>query len=463
MSNHASPPTAVARKATDPLSLADQFLKTYYMDSTSGVPTIRYWQSRWYLYHDGRYAPAEYEALEVKLRGFINRVADADALSSGQSPVRAPNHLVTETLEQMKTLGVYVEGQGSLPLWLDGVSTPPGITFHLGDVLLSVDVATSTGDMLSHTPSFFSTNMLNARMNRSRRGCPKFLKFLDETFEGDQERIQRLQEWMGLLLVPDTSFQKMLICVGEGRNGKSVLLKVIEHILGPNNVSALDLEALSQRFGIAGTEGKLVNISADLSHTGKLDLGVLKKFIGGDSMMLEEKYKAARQFKPTARLVLATNTLPKLGDPTDATWRRIDVLPFDRQVPSNQVNRELDKELCEERDAIFEFMVDGLVRLRHKGTFTHSTRMASAATDYRRDNNPTQEYLRNHWQKKEGAEVSKDSLYQHYCVAMRADGEPPVTKAQLGQEIHRMFPATATRRASDGQRQYFYTNLAPQS
>jgi len=228
-------------------------------------------------------------------------------------------------------------------------------------------------------------------------------------------------------------------------------------------VSALDLEALSQRFGIAGTEGKLVNISADLSHTGKLDLGVLKKFIGGDSMMLEEKYKAARQFKPTARLVLATNTLPKLGDPTDAIWRRIDVLPFDRQVAVDQVNRDLDRELCEERDAIFQFMADGLVRLRQQGAFTHSARMESAATAYRRDNNPTQEYLRNHWKQEEGAEVPKDSLYQHYCLAMRAGGESLITKAQLGQEILRMFPATRTRRASEGTRSYFYTNLAPHS
>jgi P4 family phage/plasmid primase-like protien len=463
MSTHAYPPTAVARKATDPLSLAHQFLTTYFTDPKSGVPTIRYWQSRWYIYEDGRYVSAQHEALQIKLRNFVNDVADTEALSTGQTPVRTSGLLVTETLDQLKTLGTYVEGEGSLPLWLDGRTPPPGLTFHLADLLMHFDDATLDGDADSHTPSFFSINQLNARLGKVPKTCPRFHQFLAETFDNDQQRIDRLQEWMGLLLVPDTSFQKMLICVGEGRNGKSVLLSVIEHILGPNNVSALDLEALSQRFGIAATEGKLVNISADLSHTGKLDLGVLKKFIGGDTMTLEEKYKAPRSFKPTARLVLATNTLPKFGDSTDAIWRRIDVLPFERQVPIDQVNRALTHELCEEGDAIFQFMAEGLLRLRQQGHFTVSSKMEAAVSAYRRDNNPTQEYLRNHWMTAAGSEVLKDALYEEYCNAMHADGEHPISKAELGKEIVRVFPSTGSRRETGHQRPYYYTQLAPRS
>jgi P4 family phage/plasmid primase-like protien len=351
-----------------------------------------------------------------------------------------------------------VKGDGPLPRWL-GTATPPSLTtFHLSDVLLHF--GDGIADVTPHTPLLFSTNMLNARLGSAPTQCPRFLRFLEDTFEGDQQRIRRLQEWMGLLLVPDTSFQKMLVCVGEGRNGKSVLLSVIEYILGKNNVSAVDLEAFSQRFGLAGTEGKLVNISADLSHTGKLDLGVLKKYIGGDTMTLEEKYRHPRPFKPTARLVLATNSLPKLGDSTDAIWRRIDVLPFDRQVSPECVNRRLSAELCEEGDAIFRFMADGLVRLKQQGEFTYSKRMEEANIAYRRDNNPAQEYLRNHWMEQTGAEISRDELYAAYRGAMQADGEASITKAQLGQEVARVFPRTGKRRASEGSRSYYYTNLA---
>jgi hypothetical protein len=70
----------------------------------------------------------------------------------------------------------------------------------------------------------------------------------------------------------DTSLEKMLLVVGLGGNGKSVLLKILERTLGRENVSAVALEDFANEFRLAATVGKLVNIVPEIGDVAKLSL-----------------------------------------------------------------------------------------------------------------------------------------------------------------------------------------------
>ena len=74
----------------------------------------------------------------------------------------------------------------------------------------------------NHHKDFLSTIQLPVNYNPNAT-CERFLQFLDEIFDDDSERIAIIQEFPGLCLVPDTTFQKALIMVGEGAQRKEYL------------------------------------------------------------------------------------------------------------------------------------------------------------------------------------------------------------------------------------------------
>ncbi|MDP9317271.1 MAG: hypothetical protein M3R24_41520, partial [Chloroflexota bacterium] len=62
--------------------------------------------------------------------------------------------------------------------------------------------------------------------------CPLWLKFLDEVFPDDVALVRYLQRAIGYSLTGDTREQKLFVCYGKGRNGKSVLLNIVRKMMG---------------------------------------------------------------------------------------------------------------------------------------------------------------------------------------------------------------------------------------
>ena len=93
-----------------------------------------------------------------------------------------------------------------------------------------------TMDLEPHHPSYYSTVQVPVKYNPDAK-CPQFKRFLESVFDGDQERINLVQEIMGYVLTKERRLQKAFIFYGVGANGKSVLAEVIRHIAGPDNVS----------------------------------------------------------------------------------------------------------------------------------------------------------------------------------------------------------------------------------
>src|SRR5690606_28565051 len=68
---------------------------------------------------------------------------------------------------------------------------------------------------------------------------------------GDKEVRALLEEMIGYLLFRRNELRKAFILTGTGQNGKSTLLDMIKHFLGPDNYSSLALEELGHRFKTA--------------------------------------------------------------------------------------------------------------------------------------------------------------------------------------------------------------------
>ena len=153
--------------------------------------------------------------------------------------------------------------------------------------------------------------------------------------------MQFVLEWMGLCLVPDTSYEKFVVCVGEGGNGKSVLLKLMSELLGHENVYSAPIQRLGNRRALAELDGKLLLTSSEINENTVMDDGILKQIVSGDTVEAERKYEHPFTYKPVARIMLATNHLPKLRDVTHAFFRRLVMLRFNRNFTADEMDMSL--------------------------------------------------------------------------------------------------------------------------
>jgi putative DNA primase/helicase len=221
--------------------------------------------------------------------------------------------------------------------------------------------------------------------------CLQFLEFLNSVWQPDIDRGQKIrcyQQWLGYLLVPDPSMQKMLILKGEGANGKSVKMDITRHIVGEKNTTSAMLDRLRLPHVRATMENKLLNQSADLPKIGIVADGDMKALISGDAIEVSPKFKPSYTIKPYARLMVATNNLPNSRDTTEGYFRRIIILEFNRQFSEQERDPRLFASLVAETPGIIAWAVQGLYDLREQGSFTIPDSSAIAVQRYREDISP---------------------------------------------------------------------------
>jgi P4 family phage/plasmid primase-like protien len=325
------------------------------------------------------------------------------------------------------------------PSWIDNL-TREGDYITLSNGILDVNekILESKDFLLPHTPDFFNRVLLPYGYDPKAQ-CDNWERFLEEVLPDIESRVL-LQEWFGYCLVHDTSQHTFLLLTGDGANGKSVVCEMLTSVLGKDNVSSISLEMFEQKYSLSATLGKLANIVAEVGEIDKTAEGFLKAFVGADLMPFEEKYKPVYTAKPTARLVFATNTLPRFVDRSNGIWRRMIIIPFDVTIPEDRQNRKLASELKQELPGILNWSLNGLKRLRIRGCFKEPGRSAEFKRQYQQDMNPAKGFFEDYCCEDDNGELEFENLYQEFTEYCRTNGQRPLNAANFGKEIMRAFP-----------------------
>lgn len=295
---------------------------------------------------------------------------------------------------------------------------------------------TDSYGLIPHSPEHWLRNRVKTRWEQTAQS-DRWLQFLDELFTGDNDKpdkIAFLQQWFGYCLVPDTSQQKFLWLVGSGGNGKSVVLTLLEALVGDENVTHAHLEQLGNKFVRVELENKLLNVSPEIGAKAKISDSYLKQIVGGDKVQAERKFKDSFSFRPYARLVAATNHLPKLKDLTEGFARRAIILTFNRTFSQGVQNPRLVEELRGELPGIFAWAVAGLQELRRQGHFTIPASSVTALEQYRTESDPEKMFANARLEFSERGTASPD-LYAHYVNWTKAYGLPAKDRISFGKRL----------------------------
>ena len=442
----------------DPHRLARAYLRRWTEQEQS---LIRRYQRQWWRYEDGLYRAMSEEETRADatraIKSFIDRWASNSP--SVKTLPRVTGRLVQDTLSVLVSETLLPDDR-SQPFWLHSDSRSP-MCVSMGNGIVDFErLLRGQQGLEPHTPLWFSPVKLPYSFEPSAT-CVRWLSFLDEVLESDEERITLLQEWCGYCLSPDTSHEKFLILVGDGANGKSVSLNTLNSLVGEANASHVPLDALGRNFLMVATLGKAVNSVSEMGETDSFAEHMLKEFLtANQSMQFERKHAQPFSARPSARLVFSTNTLPHFKDKTDGIWRRLMVLPFRVTIPLERRDLRLSDKLKEELPGIFNWAMEGLRRLRNQGRVTEPALSRLAIEDLRGKSDPARVFLIEAMVEDPSGEVSAEELSEvasRWC-ADRGYGEP--SGADLGRALSQLFPRVKRKRAgSDGNRWLVYQGV----
>jgi putative DNA primase/helicase len=315
-----------------------------------------------------------------------------------------------------------------------------------------------TGDLRDADPADLITRGTDVDYNPDAT-CARWERFLHEIFNDDHDLIAFVHRLVGYCLTGDTREHLLAVLHGAGCNGKSTLLEILKALLGDlATTSAFDTFARARgdrgpRNDLARLRGARLVTGAESGEGRRLDEATVKEITGGDTIAARFLFGEHFEFRPTFKLLLVTNHLPRVDGDDDAIWRRLRLVPFEQSFEGRE-DRDLSATLHAELPGILAWAVRGCLAWQ-----THGLGQAGAVTqataEYRSDEDSLGAFLAECTT--HGGEVRAPELrsaYEDHCAQA---GEKPLSSSALGKRLAKR--GVRAERRGQGQRAYVGIHL----
>ena len=441
----------------DQLEMAQQFFEHCFNSEDGG--TLIHHQATWHHWTGKRYEVTSDDDLKAKLWKWLSSCSffKKDKLAAFQ-PSR---NIVSGVMDALKAVANQSSALES-PSWLNN---GPSQIIAFDNGLLDVDEFLTSGraEILPHTPRWFSPNCLPHRFDHKSE-CPEWLSFLHEVFDGDQERIEALQQWFGYNLIADNRHHKIALLIGPPRSGKGTTLAVLSAMLGKHNISNSSLAALGGRFGLEPLVGRLAAL-IDEGHLGKfsdtsLILERLKAISGGSEQTVDRKgVTALSSVALKVRFTIAVNEIPRLSDSSAAMRSRLLVIPFFNTYEGRE-DVGLVERLLTEIPGITNWALSGLRDLKAKGRFSNPTAGEKILRDFVYLSSPVKAFLDECCEVDNEKDVKRNDLQLAWQVWCNDNGHVSGSIADFGRKLRAVVPKIDdVQRRTNGQRDRWYTGV----
>lgn len=310
------------------------------------------------------------------------------------------------------------------------------IAFENGIYNIKEDVFTE------FTPEIIITNKIRWNYNPQAKS-----ELMDDVLNrvscNDPQVRALLEEMIGYCFYRKNELRKAFILTGDGSNGKSTLLAVVQSLLGDENISSLDLKELGDRFKTAEMVGKLANIGDDIGDEFIANPAIFKKLVTGERVSVERKGSDPFEFNNYSKLIFSANDIPRIKDKTGAVLDRLVIVPFNAKftVEKSGYKQNIRSDLVGHTD-VMEYLIQigivGLKRILENQKFTDSEKVQEELDDYRNRNNPILGFIREC--EDEDFQIENEPTnkvykrYQEYCLA---NSLQPMSNIEFSKQINR--------------------------
>jgi putative DNA primase/helicase len=280
--------------------------------------------------------------------------------------------------------------------------------------------------------------------------CPRWLQFLDEVFSGDQELIDYVWRLVGYSSSGMTKEQVCVICHGIGANGKGKFLGAIRHVLGQYGYDApFSVFELQNRASIpndlAALERRRFVTSSETNEGTRLNEARIKALSGEDPITARYLHHEFFTFIPVCKIWLAVNHKPRVQDDSYGFWRRVRLIPFQRQFRGADEDKNLGEKLQAEAPGILNWIIQGYLEWQRRGLVRVPTAVTSATSEYEAESDPLSQFIEDCCVIKPNAMVKAGDLYKEYVRWAQEQGLSKteiLTSNSFGRRMGRKFEKT---------------------
>lgn len=263
--------------------------------------------------------------------------------------------------------------------------------------------------------------------------CPTWLAHLDLVFGGDAAYIRGFQELCGYSLLQYNPEQIMAILYGSGKNGKSVTIGALARVWGDYAVN-IAAESLMVRRGdgprsdLARLHGARLVTASEGESGAYLAESVVKQLTGDDAITVRRLYENEFEFRPGAKIFLATNHEPRIRGTDEGIWRRLWLLPFTVTIPEDRRDPGILDKLEAEGSGILNWCIEGLRRYLENGRrLAPPDKVVAATARFRSESDVIGRFLAQEMKVEPTGTTARTALYKIYLQWCEDEGERPVS------------------------------------
>lgn len=351
-----------------------------------------------------------------------------------------------------------------------------------------------SGELLPHDKKHMFSYCLDVDFKPEDKACPVFLNFLDGLFASsgewekgyvtDKDEVENILRLCGYLIYPRVKKQveKMFILLGEGSNGKSVLIDTIKMFFPKKFITSMSLTVLSNEEGFQRESiiHSRVNVSVE-ERNGEIKTEELKKIISGETISVNRKWLGggAIDITPRCKVLAANNNMPYFSDTSFGTVRRLQLFHFKNRFMEEgayakekepikyrifkQVNKDwLEDALQKEKSAIFNQFLAGLARFKAANwKFIETDSARRILEDYREGSDTLGTWLVENFEigNDEAADfMTNQEIYNEFCDWYQINFNKKTTSSTstIGKRIKERFRLEPTKRYSANGQIYGY-------
>ena len=269
-----------------------------------------------------------------------------------------------------------------------------------------------TKELLPHSHEYKFTYLIDVNYDKDKTECPVFTKFLqgcfatsgtwEDGFEYDKDVFENIIRLCGYLLYPKNRIEGLFLFIGNGANGKSVLMDTIRLFFPEKYITNLSLNAISNEEGFLREKliRSMINFCTE-QRGGSVNAEELKKVASGEGLSVQRKYSTAMDVISRTKIIVSLNNALYFNDNSYGIYRRLKMFYFknkfvdvkdyekEKNPESKGIFKKLDKawlegEIKKEKEAIFNLFLGGLERLRaDEWNFVKSKNMEEILQEYK--------------------------------------------------------------------------------
>jgi len=273
----------------------------------------------------------------------------------------------------------------------------------------------------------------------------KWIKFLHEIFDNDEEMIRYNQKVWAYCTSGSTREQQMWIYYGDGNNGKSLALEILNTLWGSySSTSRPELLVDSKNSNVSSEEiarlaHKRSTILEEIKDGDRMNESLVKQLTSGLGKMTGRfLYGNTFEFNLIAKILQASNYKPKIKGIDKGVWRRINLVPLYRDF-TNTLNKDLRDELLEELPQIAGWLCKGFALYLKEGLDNKPEKIVKETKEYKEESDIVQTWINENCEVEKGAWTRATELFEDFVLWCKKNMENVLTQTAFGRNMGKKF------------------------